>query len=326
MQRVRKTNGLTISGRMVETLQKPTRLRPAYNRAPMILITELAATEPGAAVLAHLGLPQKLDGAVARIWMARQGSWVNEPAAGFAVRWSSAHMHWLWLHVAAPWRGQGAGRALLTAACAGASPSMGWRLVDAVDASDRGWFTRQGFVSWGLVCEYAFDLGASAQALERLWQRLKHRIPPQADMLSLDEAQSAGWGPEIARLQAQAVGGLPSMLQERMALAVQTGSDEGISLAHSLVVVLGGQLVAFALARFDRQQTCWMIDGFYVAPAFRDGWATMWLRYELVQTGLRLGRTPHYRVRARNDQTNTMAFARRMGAQPLAHRYLMAAP
>ena len=69
-----------------------------------------------------------------------------------------------------------------------------------------------------------------------------------------------------------------------------------------------------------------MIDGFSVASAFRDGWATLWPRYELVQTGLRLGRTPQYRVRARNDQTNTVAFARRLGALALAPRYLMAAP
>ena len=292
----------------------------------MILITELAAADSAATVLAHLGLPRTLDGAPARVWMAREGSQAKAPAAGFAVLWSSVHMHWLWLHVAAPSRRQGAGKALLAAARDGAQPSVPWRLVVAVDASDRDWFKRQGFVLWGHVCEYVFDLSASAEALERLWQRLKHRIPPQADMLSLEAAQRAGWGPEIARLQAQAVGGLPSMLQERMAQAVQSGSDEGISLAHSLVVMLGGELVAFALARFDLGQACWMIDGFYVAPAFRDGWATLWLRYELVQTGLRLGRTPQYRVRARDDQSNTVAFARRLGAQAQAPRYLMSAP
>ena len=299
---------------------------PAYNRAPMIQITELTSTDAAAAVLAHLGLPHTLDGAPARVWMACEGSSATVAAAGFAVRWSSEHMHWLWLHVAPPARGQGAGSALLAAVRSQASASVPWRLVDAVDASERDWFVGHGFVSWGHVCEYAFDLNASAQALERLWLRLKHRIPPQADMLSLEQAQHAGWAPEIARLQAQAVGGLPSMLQERMAHAAQTGSDEGISLAHSLVVVLGGQLVAFALARFDTARACWMIDGFYVASAFRDGWATLWLRYELVQTGLRLGRTPQYRVRARNDQTNTVAFARRLGALALAPRYLMAAP
>lgn len=301
-------------------------LAPAYNRAPMILITELDARDAATAVLAHLSLPKTLDGAPARIWMARASAASGTPAAGFAVRWSSAHRHWLWLHVAQPARGQGAGSALLAAVRSQAGAGMPWRLVDAVDAFERDWFVRHGFVSWGHVCEYAFDLLASAQTLERLWLRLKHRIPPRADMLSLAQAQQAGWAPEIARLQAQAVGGLPSMLQERMAQAGQTGSDEDISLADSLVVVLDGQLVAFALARFDSLRACWMIDGFYVAPAFRDGWATLWLRYELVQTGLRLGRTPQFRVRARNDQTNTVAFARRMGAQALATRYLMEAP
>lgn len=299
---------------------------PAYNRAPMMLVTEIATTEGTAAVLAHLGLPKTLDGATARVWMARASAASGASAAGFAVRWSSAHRHWLWLHVVQSARRQGVGSALLAAARSQASAGVSWRMVDAVDASDRDWFLRHGFVSWGHVCEYAFDLAASAQALERLWLRLKHRIPPQADMLSLEQAQHAGWAPEIARLQAQAVGGLPSMLQERMAQAAQTGSDEGISLAHSLVVVLGGQLVAFALARFDAARASWMIDGFYVAPAFRDGWATLWLRYELVQTGLRLGRTPQYRVRARDDQTNTVAFARRLGAQAQALRYLIAAP
>lgn len=289
-------------------------------------ITEIAQIEAVTTVLGHLGLPKTLDGVPGRVWMARAGATSGAPAAGFAVRWSSAHMHWLWLHVAEPARGQGAGSALLAAVRSQADANTSWRLVDAVDASERDWFVRRGFVAWGHVCEYAFDLVASAQALERLWQRLKRHIPPQADMLSLEQARHAGWAPEIARLQAQAVGGLPSMLQERMVQAAQNGSDEGISLAHSLVVVLGGQLVAFALARFDSMRASWMIDGFYVAPAFRDGWATLWLRYELVQTGLRLGRTPQYRVRARNDQTNTVAFARRLGAQALALRYLMAVP
>jgi hypothetical protein len=90
-------------------------------------------------------------------------------------------------------------------------------------------------------------------------------------------------------------------------------------------VLLGGELVAFALARFDTGLACWMIDGFYVAPAYRDGWATLWLRYELIQTGLRLGRSKYYRVRARNDHTNTVAFARRLGAQTQGQRYLMEA-
>jgi GNAT superfamily N-acetyltransferase len=299
----------------------------------MISVTEITQNTAATGVLAHLGLPQTLDGAPARLWMARDGA-PAAPAAGFAVRWSGAHRHWLWLHVAEPARRQGVGSALLEAVRTQAAPNISWRLVDAVDASHRDWFVRHGFVSWGHVREYAFDLEASARGLERIWQRLKHRIPPQADMLSLEQAHHAGWTPEIARLQAQAVGGLPSMLQERMARAAQKsaevgsdeGTDEGISLPHSLVIVLGGELVAFALARFDDALGCWMIDGFYVASAFRDGWATLWLRYELVQTGLRLGRTPQYRVRARNDQTNTVAFARRLGAQALEARYLMEAP
>lgn len=292
----------------------------------MTVTTELAFGDAVAAVLSHLGLPHTVDGASARVWLARADTGADPLAAGFAVRWSSPRRHWFWLHVAGPYRRQGVGQQLLVGAQRQAKAGLPWRLVDAVDATELAWFARHGFVPWSQVAEYGFDLTASAHALERIWQRLKHRIPPQADMLSLDQAQQAGWGLEIARLQAQAVGGMPSMLQERMAQAAQTGSDAAISLANSLVVLLGGALVAFALARFDPEKDCWMIDGFYVAPAFRDGWATLWLRYELVQTGLRLGRTPHYRVRARDDQTNTVAFARRMGATLLAQRYLLEAP
>lgn len=291
----------------------------------MLVVTELSSDPTAGAILSHLGLPTTLDGAGARLWMARPGAAAGSPAAGFAVRWTSARRHWLWLHVVPDQRRQGTGRALLAAVQTEAAVDRDWRLVDAVDASDRDWFVRHGFVSWGEVYEYAFELEASAHAMERLWQRLKHRIPAQADMLSLEQAQGAGWMPDIARLQAQAVGGLPSMVLERIARAHRTGSDEGVSLAHSLVVVLDGELVAFALARFDTGLASWMIDGFYVAPAFRDGWATLWLRYELVQTGLRLGRTKYYRVRARNDQTNTLAFARRMGAQAQERRHLVEA-
>lgn len=292
----------------------------------MIAVTELDPGQTAPAVLDHLGLPPVVDGADARVWMVQVGVGTGAPADGFVVRWSSPRKHWLWLHVAPPMRRQGLGSALLAVAQRQAAKDRAWRLVEAVDAPELAWFARHGFVPWGQVGEYAFDLSASAQALERLWQRLKHRIPPQADMVSLAQAQETGWGPEIARLQAQTVGGFAPMLQQRMAHSAQTGSDAGLSLDHSLVVLLEGVLVGFALARFDARQHCWMIDGFYVAPAFRDGWATLWLRYELVQTGLRLGRTPQYRVRARNDQTNTVAFARRMGASAQEPRYLLEAP
>ncbi len=289
----------------------------------MLVVTELSSDPAAGAVLSHLGLPTSLGGASARLWMGRPGAAADLPAAGFAVRWSSPRRHWLWLHVVPLQRHQGIGRALLAAAQNDAAGDRPWRLVDAVAASDRDWFLRHGFVSWGQIYEYAFDLEASAQALERPWERLKRRIPVQADMLSLAQAKQNGWMPEIARLQAQAVGGLASMVLERIAQAQRTGSDEGVSLAHSLVVVLDNALLAFALKRFDTALNCWVIDGFYVAPAYRNGWVTLWLRYELMQAGLRLSRANEFRVRARDDQTSTLAFARRMGAQAQELRYLM---
>lgn len=288
----------------------------------MTQITELSGA-PCQTTLTQLGLPQSLDGVQARVWMALGPSHASRFAVGFAVRWTCPRMNWLWIHVTASSRGEGVGGQLLYAAGYPASDAQTWQLVEAVEAPYLAWFDRRGFKPWAQVSEYGFDLTASSAALERVWLRLKGRIPPQAEMMALKYALDQGWGEDIARLQAQAVGGLPSMLLDRIALAAQTSSDAGISLDHSLVIVLGGALIAFALASFDPQKHSWMIDGFYVAPPYRDNWATLWLRYELVQTGLRLGRTPQFRVRARNDQTNTVAFARRLGAARLETGYLL---
>jgi GNAT superfamily N-acetyltransferase len=277
------------------------------------------------ALLQHLGLPATMEGAAARVLLVNLSGDLAGQAGGFAVVWPTPGVAKLWLHVAPPFRREGRGVALLKALVHAA---QAWglttlRLVEALDAPDARWFTAHGFAVWAELSEFSFRVDASDRLLHRLWERLKNTIPPEAEMVTLAEAEQRGFALEIAQQQAQAVGGLPSMLLEKIALAKVSGDDLHVSLDKSLVIILKGEWVAFSLARFDLQRGCWMIDGMVVAPAFRDGWATIWMRYELVQTGLRVGRSNEYRVQARSDQTNTTSFARKLGAQRVFTKLLL---
>ena len=173
-----------------------------------------------------------------------------------------------------------------------------------------------------------------AQAASLRGGTVHHALDLASQVLLAREQACASLGYQLLLHQVGLVAGITQALLRGVRVHAQllgqvirahggaTGLEHGVAFHQELGGgVAVGNKVAVGVAR-----ACWMIDGFYVASAFRDGWATLWLRYELVQTGLRLGRTPQYRVRARNDQTNTVAFARRLGALALAPRYLMAAP
>lgn len=266
-----------------------------------------------------------MDGVAAQVWMASLGGERAGQAAGFCVLWPTSVIGKLWLHVAPEFRLQGVGRTLLEAL--ERSPFItgiqSLRLTEALDEFSSPWFERHGFSAWNELNEFSFRINESDRLLRRLWDRVKKTIPPSAEMITLAEADQRGFSAFIAKLQALAVGGFPSMLLQKIAHAKASGDDQSISLDNSLIIVLNGQLLAFALNRFDPHQACWFIDGMYVAPEFRDGWATIWMRYELVQTGLRLGRTNECRVQARNDQTNTLRFARRLGAKRVSTKRLL---
>lgn len=289
--------------------------------------TTLIPNDQTPALLQHLGLPVAMVQVPGQVWMVDLAGDRKGQAAGFAVVWPTPGVAKLWLHVAPPFRRQGRGHDLLAAvlAAAQASGAKTLRLVEAMDTAQARWFTGQGFDVWSELNEFSFRIDTSERLLQRLWERLKKTIPPQAEMITLAEADQRGLSLEIAQHQALAVGGLPSMLLEKMARAQADRDDPDlhVSLDKSLVIVLQGTLVAFSLARFDLHRACWMIDGMYVAPAYRDGWATLWMRYELVQTGRRVGRSNEYRVQARSDQTNTASFARKLGAECVSTKLLL---
>ena len=280
------------------------------------------------ALLEHLGLPLLMDQAAAQVWMARLAGDHEGQAAGFAVLWPAPSVAKLWLHVVPAFRQQGVGGDLLSSILqqGNLEAPRALRLVSAVEAECAAWFVRRGFNAWGQLHEYSFQIDQSERLLHRLWERLKKTIPPAAEMISLADADGRGFSTEISRLQAVAVGGLATMLLQQMNLAKVSGDDLHVSLDKSLVIVLQGKLVAYSLARFDSRHGCWMIDGMYVAPAFRDAWATIWLRHELVQTGLRLGGSNEYRVQARSDQINTIQFARKLGASYVGGKVLLEKP
>lgn len=236
------------------------------------------------------------------------------PRAFAAIAWRS----WgqppgfpTWVHVTAPCRRQGFGRALAQAVATEVSRDTSslysWDSLD--DDGEAAAFARAiGFVRHRCVHAFEADGAAFYAMIDAVHARLKARgrMPAQARLVALQDASIAA----VARLLNQAFGS-----RYESALAATRRHDAGgYDRQRSVVLHVGDELAGALLYRWGDGVP--EIDVNVVAPRFRRRYANVMLLREATRRGLEGGATK-FRFHCEERVLDTLNLARRAQAVPL---------
>ena len=275
------------------------------------------------ALLVKLKLPIEINKSRGLIWAARLAE--NQQGAGFSVLWPAQDTAHLWLHVAPAFRNQHCARDLLEVAekqCRELGATK-LELISAVEHEDAPWFIKRGFTVSNKFHNYSIQGDIATAQLRRVWDRLKSKVPAEAQLITLAQAIGLGLSEEICIKQASVTGGMPDLIRSHIDSAIATGTDELISLQSSLVGMLNGKIVSILMVRFDYEQVIWIVEAMYLEQAYRDGWALIWMRFAIAEVLLATARTNECHFEAQDDQPAIIRLAHRLKAQELPGRVLL---
>lgn len=230
-----------------------------------------------------------------------------------AVLWSAGGFP-LQLHVLEAFRRRGIGRALVDSVIAAARGETGklrnWSPV-AENGAGASFLHRMGFVVERRLHGFEADCLGKAEEARRFYDRLKRWIPPDARIVTLDQAPAQ----ELAQLVAREFGAAPAFVAARL----QSGAV--YSPKDCVVALHGARVVGAVLA--VREGSCLRVDVNVVTPEYRRGWASPWLIISLLQLGLDAGLS-RFRFFCDDDTRDTLALARRLEAHALEPALLFA--
>jgi len=221
------------------------------------------------------------------------------------------------LHVIEPARGKGIGRQLLSAIESVASA----RAAEAIFAAHRvelgtvaesDWI-RLGFSSHETVETQRLPLAQFEPRLGPLLGRMHDRIPASARIIPLYRANLPG----VLTLHLDCMGGDRGDVYRRL-------RGDGTGAFHprySKVLTVDGRIVGCILAHRKDQETA-IVDADIVAPAFRGGWANVWLKLEATRGALRLG-IKNFEYTSFDHYADTRSFTRKLGGTTVKTTALM---
>lgn len=230
------------------------------------------------------------------------------------------------LHVVAPWRRQGVGKALIAefAAAAhrrGAEAIYAMQRVDADSDAHRNW-QLLGFVPLEHVVEHELCLTRVIERLTPLWERIvAHQwTPPDARVVSLCDADRR----EVAELHLREMGG-DRRDQQRKLRGEGVGAYQQV---YSRVLLLGRgdrpKVVGCLLARRQDRETA-LVEANIVDREVRGGWANVWLKLEAARGAQSLG-IKKFVFRTFDRYQDTRAFTEQVGGKRLRTQLLMHRP
>jgi GNAT superfamily N-acetyltransferase len=242
---------------------------PAEKRACRMLLPRATAPEqPSRLLVAVNGQPQRVVAAVAYgpDRLHTPGRWLVD------------------LHVIAPLRRRGIGTSLLDrvierAAANAVSSLRAWDWMPAESESAHGW-TRLGFHVDQRREDYEVRLRDACDAIAPLLARVRPRIPPEARIVPLAEANLEA----VVLLHQQYLGGNRHVLWPLLSGSVPNGYDRQLSC----VLMLGDRVVGAVLGRVFSDGTC-EADAKVLHPSVRRRWANIWLMHHAIAGALAHG-------------------------------------
>ena len=222
------------------------------------------------------------------------------------------------LHVAAPFRRQGLGRALLAAAAESAAGETralrSWTTV-AADSGAAAFLAGAGFRAMRRFLVFETDATVFGQAMTRLLRRVAGRIPASARLVPLRDAAPGG----VVRLVAPAFAALPHDVAVRLLPGARNGYDGD----HSLVLLHEGEVAGAMLCH--AADGALEVDVNAIAAPLRGGWANLMLLEAMARGGREAG-FARFRFGCEPHVHDTLNLARRTGAAALPDQLAMERP
>ncbi|RIK73634.1 MAG: hypothetical protein DCC67_17655 [Planctomycetota bacterium] len=226
------------------------------------------------------------------------------------------------IHVIEPCRGCGVARALSQAATAAAAGQGAKALYAAQRCQCEGpafaaW-RRLGFDLCDVVEEHELPLAEFVPRLAPLVERLRreHRIPADARIVPLYAADRAA----VLQLHVDHMGGDRQSLYQKL-----HGEGPGAFHPRYSRVLLAGQRTVGCILAHRKSRHVAAVDANIIAPAFRRGWANVWLKLEATQGALSLGIT-HFHFTSFDQYADTRSFTAKLGGVTTVRRALMYRP
>ena len=227
--------------------------------------------EPAVALVAVTGTEERVVAAAALTKTSR-----TKPPVGPGIA----------IHVIAPCRRKGIGRALLSALKQAARQQQAEALyavqkVDAGRMEEQGW-QWLGFQPIETVVYHELPLAGIEPRLGPLleWMKQQGWIPDNAEIISLCDADHNA----VVALHIQVIGGQRVVLMRKL-------RGEGLGAYHpvySRVLLVDGDVVGCILAHRESKDVA-VVDANILHPDVRGGWANLWLKLEATRGALELG-------------------------------------
>jgi GNAT superfamily N-acetyltransferase len=186
------------------------------------------------------------------------------------------------VHVAAPYRRQGIGRALIEAAiarCRGRTHLLRALRPVAAGSAAASFLAAAGFADYEAIVHYEADLDILHRLLQRFHERMTRRgaMPADIAILSLRQAPAD----KVAEMVASH---LP-ITQQAVIARMRPGRADTYDLDKSIVLMRGAQCVGLIIGQWGEPVPSVLIR--IVDPSLRGGWANILLLAEAVCMGRR---------------------------------------
>jgi len=256
----------------------------------------------------------------ARVWAS---GYPEQDLVGVAAVWVGDYASG-WVRTKPASRGLGHGVALLDHMLeyARRSRCTAFRPIGSVSGESAAWLSRHGGRRRSCIREFEAPLEAVGVICQRIWPRVAPSVPESAELVTLGQAAQRGYLDELSGFVAPAIGGRPQRWLERVATSLKRGDGE-VDPDVSGVLLVDGRARGALLIGYRETSGWWVTESIVVAPQLRGGWANAWLRLHCTRAALATGRTPTLRFQARDDQTDTLRFARHISARLIEERFLM---
>lgn len=269
-----------------------------------------------------LGMPLAAARTPPQVWIANTDG--GRRIAGSAALWVGRRHGHFSLKVIRPERRQGVGAALFEAVlrrsrAARLDSLFPLEMVAEGSGSD-AFLESQGFEVQQRLFRFETSVQTCLELFEPFYRRVvgRGRIPDDAQMIGLGEAEQHGLSSQAARLVARFLGGRREQALRRL----RGETDHPYDRDASCLLVQAGELMGLALSRYLAEQQAWLGDATVVRPDCRGGWANAWLKYEWPRRMKDAGRGERVFFDAGGAYRDTMKQVERLKAATIEERLM----
>ena len=223
------------------------------------------------------------------------------------------------IYIKNPWQSRGVGEVLVRGLITDAREARAYELVTGgmVEEGEAVYkfLTALGFDRRIRLTKYEDKVERRQELFSSLYERYtaRHKIPEGAKLVTLDEAPLE----EVRDLVLQNLGGIPSMISQRLRGEGSGGFDRNLSV----VLMMDGKVKGVSLARVVKGVR--IGDAMVVASDMRGGWANLLIRYASMKKTIAAGIEITRYSADEKKHPDTVKLAARLGAKIIGYKVIL---